>query len=67
MSKNNITGDEVKSRALSDKGRRNYEIIFSRKTVEEWAVFLNLNKTDLPNLQGEVNFSQLNVDLNKDF
>ncbi len=52
MSKNNITGDEIKSRAFSDEGRRNWEKIFSKKTEKDWAIFDNespegLNADDL--------------------
>lgn len=43
MSKNNITGDEIKSRAFSDEGRRNWEKIFSKKTEKDWAIFDNEN------------------------
>jgi hypothetical protein len=35
--KNNITGDEIKSKTLSKQGRDNWEIAFSRKTAIEWA------------------------------
>lgn len=35
-SKNDITGDEIKSKALSSEGRKNWEKIFAKKTSHEW-------------------------------
>jgi len=35
--KNNITGDEIKSKALSPKGRENWDKIFAKKPATEWA------------------------------
>lgn len=35
-SKNNITGDEIKSKALSPQGRKNWDRIFAKKTANEW-------------------------------
>ena len=37
MSKNNITGDEIKSRAFSEQGRKNWDKIFLKKSGIEWA------------------------------
>lgn len=34
--KNNITGDEIKSRILSSEGRKNYDQIFAKKSAYEW-------------------------------
>lgn len=34
--KNNITGDEIKSRILSKEGRDKYEGIFAKRTLNEW-------------------------------
>jgi hypothetical protein len=34
--KNDITGDTIKSRSLSAKGRENWDGIFPRKTGREW-------------------------------
>ena len=31
MAKNDITGDEIKSKALSKQGRENYDFIFRKK------------------------------------
>lgn len=36
MSKNPITGDEIKSRSLSTRGRDNWDKIYAKKTAEEW-------------------------------
>ena len=38
--KNNITGDEIKSGIYSKQGRFNYELIFSKKSAQEWIEFL---------------------------
>lgn len=35
--KNNITGDEIKSKSLSKQGRDNWDIAFAKKTAIEWA------------------------------
>ena len=35
--KNNITGDEIKSKSLSSKGRENWNKIFAKKSALEWA------------------------------
>jgi hypothetical protein len=35
--KNSITGDEIKSKALSAKGRANWDKIFAKKTALAWA------------------------------
>lgn len=35
--KNNITGDEIKSKTLSKQGRDNWDIVFAKKTAIEWA------------------------------
>jgi hypothetical protein len=35
--KNNITGDEIKSKSLSSKGRENWDKIFAKKPATEWA------------------------------
>lgn len=37
MSKNDITGDEIKSRVLSKQGRENWDRIFAKKPSTEWA------------------------------
>lgn len=34
--KNNITGDEIKSRILSKEGRDKYDSIFAKRTFNEW-------------------------------
>lgn len=39
--KNEITGDEIKSKALSAQGRKNFDRIFVKKTFNEWAVIEN--------------------------
>lgn len=36
MSKNNITGDEIKSKILSEEGRQNHDKIFAKKSAHEW-------------------------------
>lgn len=36
---NSITGDEIKSGIYSADGRFNYELIFSKKTAQEWIDF----------------------------
>jgi hypothetical protein len=33
---NNITGDEIKSKALTASGRENYDKIFAKKSANEW-------------------------------
>lgn len=33
---NNITGDEIKSKALTAAGRENYDRIFAKKSAHEW-------------------------------
>jgi len=35
--KNDITGAEIKTSALSKKGRENFDDIFAKRTFEEWA------------------------------
>jgi len=35
--KNNITGDEIKSKVLSKQGRENWDRAFTKKTAIEWA------------------------------
>lgn len=35
--KNSITGDEIKSKSLSAKGRENWDRIFAKKTAHVWA------------------------------
>jgi len=35
--KNNITGDEIKSKVLSKQGRENWDKAFTKKTAIEWA------------------------------
>lgn len=35
--KSPITGDEIKTSALSKEGRDNFDVIFAKRTVEEWA------------------------------
>ena len=35
--KNNITGDEIKSKILSKQGRENWDKAFAKKTAIEWA------------------------------
>jgi glutaredoxin len=34
MAKNDITGDEIKSKALSKQGRENYDFIFRKKQMK---------------------------------
>lgn len=36
MARNDITGDEIKSKILSAQGRKNYDIIFAKKSAHEW-------------------------------
>lgn len=36
---NNITGDAIKSGVYSSEGRFNYDLIFGKKTAEEWIDF----------------------------
>jgi len=36
MSKNNITGDEIKSRIYSAQARERHADIFARRTFNEW-------------------------------
>lgn len=36
-SKNNITGDEIKTSSYSKNGRENHDLIFAKRTVQEWA------------------------------
>lgn len=35
MSKNDITGDSIRSRTLSEEGRANWDAIFGKKTLDE--------------------------------
>lgn len=44
--RNDITGAEIKSRALSAQGRANWENIFGKKTATEWMEYL-YQDTDL--------------------
>lgn len=37
MSRNDITGDEIKSKILSAQGRKNHDRIFVKKSATEWA------------------------------
>ena len=39
MSRNDITGDEIKSKTLSKQGRANWDSIFQKKTFDEWLSF----------------------------
>ncbi len=34
--RNNITGDEIKSKALSKQGRKNHDRIYAKKSAYEW-------------------------------
>lgn len=34
--RNNITGDEIKSKALTAAGRENHDRIFAKKSAHEW-------------------------------
>jgi len=34
--RNSITNDEIKSKPLSEAGRRNWDLIFQKKTAAEW-------------------------------
>ena len=36
MAQNDITGDEIKSRAYSEAARKRHGEIFSKRTFEEW-------------------------------
>lgn len=36
MAKNDITGDDIKSKILSAQGRKNHDRIFSKKSAHEW-------------------------------
>ena len=36
---NSVTGDEIKSGIYTANGRFNYELIFSKKTAQEWIDF----------------------------
>ena len=35
--KNNVTGDEIKTSSYSKQGRENHDLIFAKKTAQEWA------------------------------
>jgi hypothetical protein len=35
--KNNVTGDEIKTSSYSEEGRRNHDRIFAKKPATEWA------------------------------
>jgi hypothetical protein len=41
--KNDITGAEIKTSALSKEGRENFDDIFAKRTFEEWAEIENLS------------------------
>jgi len=36
MARNDITGDEIKSKILSAQGRENHDRIFAKKSAYEW-------------------------------
>lgn len=44
--RNDVTGAEIKSRALSAQGRENWVLIFGKKTAFEWMDYL-YQDTDL--------------------
>ena len=41
---NNITGDEIKSKAFSEKGRDNWDNIFKKQSAWDWLKELNYGK-----------------------
>lgn len=43
---NNITGDEIKSKALTAAGRENYDRIFAKKSAHEWLKDENITILD---------------------
>lgn len=43
-SKNDITGDEIKSRTLSEQGRKNWDNIFKKQSAWRWLEELGYNK-----------------------
>jgi len=42
--KNNITGDEIKSKPLSKKGRENWDNIFKKQSAWNWLKELNYDE-----------------------
>jgi len=40
MAINDITGDQIKSGILSNQGRYNHDLIFAKKTAQEWIDFV---------------------------
>jgi hypothetical protein len=36
MSRNDITGDEIKSKSISNTGRDNWDNIFKKQTFDQW-------------------------------
>lgn len=40
MAINDITGDQIKSGVLSKQGRINHDLIFAKKTAQEWIDFV---------------------------
>lgn len=64
MSRNDITGDEIKSKTLSKEGRENWDSIFQKKTFDEW-LLLEYNgqcyriETDTSNIDLEKKIGKL--------
>lgn len=42
--RNDVTGDEIKSKALSEQGRKNWDNIFKKQSAWKWLEELNYGK-----------------------
>lgn len=65
--KNDITGDSIKSKILSEEGRKNWDNIFGKKTILEWVKLkrvsiYNYDHHDLDERVTEEEFKTLNDD-----
>ena len=45
--KNDITGDDIKSKALSEKGRANWDNIFKKQSAWDWLMELGYNENTI--------------------
>jgi hypothetical protein len=45
--KNDITGDDIKSKALSEKGRANWDNIFKKQSAWDWLKELGYNENTI--------------------
>jgi hypothetical protein len=45
--KNDITGDDIKSKALSEKGRANWDNIFKKQSASDWLKELGYNENTI--------------------